>query len=271
MHFKNKEIQLQYQGYLQTNTLWINTLNKITQFNDYQYNYTSLFKLKIDNNPRLGKLVEQFVFNELNENETVSIITENLQIQNDKITVGELDCILLQNNIPHHLEIIYKFYLYDSSVGNSEIEHWIGPNRNDSFYQKYEKLIHKQLPLLYHEKTIEALKKYNLNVKDIHQKVLFKAQLFPHINDLEKDFPVINNECIEGFYIYEKELNLFDDCKFFIPTKHNWLVKPHYNVDWLSFKDFKEKLALFLNKKSSPLSWLKKNNGELYKVFIVWW
>mgnify|MGYP001791403087 CR=1 FL=1 len=54
MHFKNKEIQLQYQGYLQTNTLWTNTLGKLTQFTDYQYNYTILFKLKIDNNPRLG-------------------------------------------------------------------------------------------------------------------------------------------------------------------------------------------------------------------------
>ncbi len=271
MHFKNKEIQLQYQGFLKTKSLWINTLYETIQLNDLQSNYDKSFKVNIHGNPRLGKLVEQFVFNQFNTIETITLIAENLQIQDDKITIGEIDCILLQNEKPIHLEIIYKFYLYDNSVGNSEIEHWIGPNRNDSFHQKFEKLNQKQLPLLYHKKTIEVLESYNLNVNDISQKVYFKAQLFPHLHAMKNEFPVINNECIEGFYIYEEELNLFNDCKFFIPTKHNWLVQPHYHVNWLNFDTFKERLTLFLQKKSSPLCWLKKNNGELFKIFIVWW
>ncbi|WP_299621434.1 DUF1853 family protein [uncultured Tenacibaculum sp.] len=271
MHFKSKEIQLQYQGFENTKLLWFNTLNKLNQITDIQNDYTSLSQLKIDGNPRLGKLVEQFVFYQFSKDERIEIITENLQIQNDKITVGEIDCLLLENKQPVHLEIVYKFYLYDASVGSSEIDHWIGPNRNDSFRQKHDKLIQKQLPLLYHEKTVEAISKYNLDPRDIIQKVYFKAQLYPHLNDYKKEFPIINNECIEGFYIYRKELKEYANAKFYIPTKHNWLVKPHYDVGWLNYDTFEEKLDIFLQKKSSPLCWLKKANGELFKIFIVWW
>lgn len=271
MHFKNKEIQLQYQGFEMTKPLWLGILNKITQFTDNQKTYNKSPQLKIDISLRLGKLVEQFVFLQLSEDDRIEIITENLQIQNNKITIGEIDCLLFENGKPVHLEIVYKFYLYDESVGNSEIEHWIGPNRKDSFNEKFEKLIQKQLPLLHHEKTIEALSKFNLDPKDIIQKVYFKAQLFPHFNDFKREFPLINNECIEGFYLYKNELSLFNDCKFYIPTKHNWLVKPYYDINWLTFDLFREKLEVFLQKKNSPLCWVKKANGELYKIFIVWW
>jgi len=271
MHFKNKEIQLQYQGFCETKPLWINTLYKQTQNTDYQYNYISLFKVKNQLQLRLGKLVEQFVFYQISENENIEILIENLQIQDDKLTIGELDCILLDNGKPTHLEIIYKFYLYDATVGNEEIEHWIGPNRRDSFDLKYNKLIHKQLPLLYHEKTKEVLKEYNLDVNDIEQKVYFKAQLFTHLKERNTVFPLINNECIEGFYIHERELEEFKADKFFIPTKLNWLVKPHAHVDWLNFEDFKGRLHTFLQKENSPLCWLKQTNGELHKFFVVWW
>ena len=65
---------------------------------------------------------------------------KNYQIQNKKTTVGELDFILQKNHSPIHLEVIYKFYLYDDTFGNSEIEHWIGPNRNDNLVKKLTKL-----------------------------------------------------------------------------------------------------------------------------------
>ena len=36
-----------------------------------------------------------------------------------------------------HLELVYKFYLYDKNLGEKEIERWIGPNRSDSLLEKY--------------------------------------------------------------------------------------------------------------------------------------
>jgi hypothetical protein len=271
MHQSKKELLLQYQGFCQSKTFWTNCLNnKIQQF-DFHTHCDDVFKVKLNSKLRLGKLVEQFVFNEFSYDSSIEILLENIQIQDEKITIGELDCILLQNKKPVHLEIVYKFYLYDESVGETEIEHWIGPNRKDSFIQKYRKLIDKQLPLLYHPKTIEILDKYNLNVNEIEQQVYFKAQLFPHLSELNNEFDIINNDCIEGFYIYKNELDKFKNCKFYIPTKHNWLVIPYTNVDWINYENFFFTVSESLEQKNAPLCWLKKPNGVISKFFVVWW
>ncbi|TYP98901.1 hypothetical protein C7447_102219 [Tenacibaculum adriaticum] len=262
---------MQYQGFLKTPFLWrSNRINNLQQF-DLQITYSTSFNLKIEGNPRLEKLVERFVSNQLEQDKAIKILAENIQVQDHKITLGELDCLLLKNGIPIHLEIIYKFYLYDPKAGNSEIEHWIGPNRRDSFVQKINKLKEKQLPLLYHSLTKPILNQLKLSVKDIKQQVYFKAQLFVPLKDFGKEFDLINNDCIKGFYITVKELNQFSDCKFYIPTKHNWLVEPHVSIDWLSLENFTSKLTPFIENESSPLCWLKKPNGELIKFFVVWW
>jgi len=64
---------------------------------------------------------------------------------------------LWENNKPIHLEIIYKFYLYDPSIGLTQLDHWIGPNRRDSLVKKLTKLKQKQLPLLYHPLITQLL------------------------------------------------------------------------------------------------------------------
>ncbi len=271
MKFDFKEIQLQYQGFSESHFLWKGILENSIQNIELKHRNLKLTKNLANHNLRLGKLVEQFVFNEFLADTTIQILLENIQIQKDKITIGELDGILTLNNIPIHLEIIYKFYLYDNTEGETEMEHWIGPNRRDSFFQKFRKLVDKQLPLLYKKTTKDTLKDHHLDVNTIIQRVYFKAQLFPHLNDINKIFPLINNDCVEGFYIFKKELTLFKDCKFFIPTKHNWLTKPHTNIKWLKMEDFLLDLDVFLKEKNAPLCWLKKRNGMLLKFFVVWW
>ncbi|CAM1347835.1 DUF1853 family protein [Tenacibaculum crassostreae] len=271
MYQKQKDLQLQYEGFLQTPFLWYGKgVFGLQQFVPTT-NQTTSFAKEITQKLRLGKLVERFVSFELEQDDSISILAENIQIQQEKITLGELDCILQQNENYIHLEIIYKFYLYDASVGNSEIEHWIGPNRRDSLIQKVTKLKEKQLPLLYSSETKKYLEKVNLSTDNIQQQVYFKAQLFVPLKDIKKDFPDINNECIYGFYVHKDELKQFSDCKFYIPNKHNWLVNPHSNVNWLNFDTFQINLQQFLEEESSPLCWLKKTNGELLKFFVVWW
>lgn len=271
MEYNSKDLQLQYQGFLQTPFLWFRKgVFDLQQFEN-QNNKVNFLDLEIQQKLRLGKLVERFVSFELQQNSSIKIVSENTQIQENKITLGELDCLLLKDDKPIHLEIIYKFYLYDESVGNSEIEHWIGPNRRDSLIQKITKLKEKQLPLLYSKQCRKYLEEFNLTSEEIEQQVYFKAQLFVPLKDVRKQFSVINNECISGFYINRKELLNFTDCKFHIPNKHNWLIAPHKSINWLKFEDFYEKLKAFLINEKSPLCWLKKSNGELHKIFIVWW
>ncbi len=126
----------------------------------------------------LGKYIERFVSYQLTQEKSINIICENIQIQKEKITLGELDCILLKDKKPIHLEVIYKFYLYDPSVGKTEVEHFIGPNRKDSLVEKLDKLKEKQLPLLYSNECVSYLKSINLQSSEIEQQVYFKGQLF---------------------------------------------------------------------------------------------
>ncbi len=267
----SKELQLQYEGYLKTPLLWKDDISfGLSQFEIIPKN-TLQFSCFKKPEIRLGKRVEQFAFFHFQQDKTIKLLAKNIQIQDGKTTVGEIDCILTKNEKPIHVEIIYKFYLYDKTVGNSEIEHWIGPNRRDSLFKKLAKLKEKQLPLLFNTHTKPYLNSLNLSPENVLQKVYFKAQLFIPLVDFKNNFPIVNNKCIKGFYIRFQNLSKFKNCKFYIPTKVNWLQEIQTNINWLAFSKFEEKIKLFLTVKSSPLCWLKKPNGETQKFFIVWW
>lgn len=266
MDFNSREIQLQYEGFLNTSFLWNDSFYGLDQLVLPKIS-TTKFEGNLTKSPRLGKRVESFVSCYLQQFENIDIHQENIQVQHHQITIGELDCILFKDSTPIHLEIIYKFYLYDNTIGDTEIKHWIGPNRNDSLQQKVEKLRVKQLPLLFKEETKDFL---DIDFSSVQQKVLFKAQLFVPYANQNISFKQLNSNCICGFYIKKHELSQFSNCKFFIPTKINWLVEPHKDIDWLPFHDFKKKTEQLLLLKKSPLCWMKQPNGELYKFFLVW-
>lgn len=270
MSLTTKEIQLHYDGFLRTPFLWVNTdVKGLAHFKII--NKASKIDLNIAAKLRLGKYVERFVSFQLQQEKNIQIISENIQIQQEKRTLGELDFIILKNGKPIHLEVIYKFYLYDNSVGASEIEHFIGPNRKDSLVAKLTKLKEKQLPLLYTNECVNYLKTINLSSKKIEQQVYFKAQLFVPYKHQEIKLKQLNASCIVGFYIHFKELGLFTNCKFYIPNKKNWLINPQSNVDWLAFHQFVVKAEEYHQQKYAPLLWIKQKNGIIKKVFLVWW
>ena len=267
MEYNTKKIQHQYEGFLETHQLWKDSFYGLKQLQLPRIG-TTAFEGKLTKNPRLGKRVESFVCCYLQQFETIKIVQENIQIQKNQITIGEIDCIIFQDNTPTHLEVVFKFYLYDITVGNSEIEHWIGPNRNDSLQQKIEKLSTKQLPLLFKEETQHFI---DIDVNSIAQKVFFKAQLFVPYSNQNVPFETLNPDCVTGFYINQQQLSQFIDCKFYIPTKIDWLLTPHKNVAWMSFSTFKEKTKPAILAKKSPLCWMKQPNGEITKFFLVWY
>lgn len=271
MDLNAKNIQLQYQGYLKTPLLWKG--DAVFQLKQLELKKidTTTFEGSILENIRLGKRVERFVSNELKCYSDITVLAENIQIQNGTTTVGEIDCILKQNHKPIHLEIIYKFYLYDERVGTTELDHWIGPNRRDSLVSKLTKLKEKQLPLLYNSKTKPLLKKLNIQLEDIQQQVCFKAQLFIPFKIKSTSFKLLNKECLQGFYIGFNELEMFTANKFYIPTKANWLQEIQTHTNWLTYHQFLPKVESILKKQSAPLCWMKQPNGEVQKFFVVWW
>ena len=270
MNFNTKKnSQAQYQGYLHTPMLWKNTVFGIQQF-EFSTEKETVFNESIPENLRLGKCVERYVSAELQQNKEITILIENIQVQNEKITIGEIDCILKHNNTPIHLEIIYKFYLFNDSIGTTEIEHWIGPNRNDTLLKKLTKLKEKQLPLLYNPLTKPLLDNLSLKADEVQQMVCFKAQLFvPYQKEVE--FMELNKACVNGFYIPISEISQFTDYKFFIPSKINWLLEVRTQVQWLNYNLFSEKVTSIINEKTSPLCWIKFPNGKIQKFFVVWW
>jgi len=220
---------------------------------------------------RLGHVVEHFVFNELKELDTIELLAKNVQIKRKKVTIGEIDSLLMLSHTPIHLEIIYKFYLYDESVGNSELEHWIGPNRKDSLIEKITKLKNKQLPLLYKLETEQVINQLNLNIQEIQQQVYFKAQLFVPYAMLGIPLRIINNQCIQGYYLHFNDLTQLSNSELYIPSKLNWLTEVHDDVTWMTYNESITLIQKSINQQRAPLCWLKKPDGNLEKFFVVWW
>ena len=271
MDLNSRNIQLQYQGFVNTPLLWkSDIIFGLKQFKLQETDAVS-FNESVQKNLRLGKRVERFTSYLFKQHEEINVLAENVQIQNKKTTIGELDCILEKNDQPIHLEIVYKFYLYDNTVGSTELAHWVGPNKNDNLFKKLTKLKEKQLPLLFKPQTKSLLKKLGLIGANILQQVYFKAQLFLPFNFNLNIYTLVNKECITGFYIRHDELPQFKNCKFFIPSKVNWLQEVQTQTSWLNFEQFSSKLEPIIQNKTSPLCWIKYPNGEVQKFFVVWW
>ncbi|AOW19812.1 DUF1853 family protein [Urechidicola croceus] len=271
MNTNLKDILLQYKGFLKTPTLWKkNPVYELQQI-DLPKKNDSIFNDKVNSELRLGKLVERFVHHELASYKSIQILAENVQIQNDKITIGEIDFILRINNIPVHLEVIYKFYLYDKNIGNTELEHWIGPNKKDNLVKKLTKLKEKQLPIIYNKFSSNILKDLEIDIVDLEQYVYFKAQLFIPFKSIKPQFKNLNEDCIKGFYIHFDKINELNSCKFYIPSKVNWLQEIQIHKEWLNFEKFSIEIQKIIKNKSAPLCWLKYPNGETEKFFVIWW
>lgn len=270
MTLRTKQIQRHFDGFLQTPSLWEHTI--IYDLHQFSITQKSLpINSQIDTKLRLGKYIERFVSFQLQHEKTIQMLAENIQIKRDNVTLGEIDCLLVKDKKPIHLEVVYKFYLYDVSVGNTEIELFIGPNRKDALVEKLNKLRHKQLPLLYSKECQSYLKTLDLNASEIEQQVYFKAQLFVPYAKKEMQLETLNQNCISGFYIYKYEIEQFSSCKFYIPTKKDWLIVAHPNVNWANFNAFKHELSTYFMREFSPMVWVKYPSGEIEKLFFVWW
>ncbi len=258
-----------FNGFRNTPFLWKEELDGLNMF--HQTNLSPEAPLApFSTDKRLGHLVEEFVSFELNEDTSIDILQTKAQIVHQKRTVGELDCLLKRNGEPVHLEIIYKIYLYDPSL-TGELERWTGPNRNDSLVKKLSKLKDQQLPLLHHSGTKILMDELELNAEEVKQEVHFKAQLFVPLAQVGATLPQINNDCVIGFYIRPQELAQYAGHSFHIPSKLDWLVEPHTDVQWNTSEVFQENIAKLLKGKKSPLCWMKSPDGTLQKFFVVWW
>jgi len=223
-----------------------------------------LEKIVHPRNSVLGKRMESFFEIAIKFSKRYELIASNIQINQQKITLGELDFLLYdhQNKRPLHVELVYKIYILDSEVGQNE-KMLIGPNRKDSFLEKMEKITTKQLPLLKHPETQSYLEKYDLDLEEIEQQICFKAQLYSN----DPDAPLQN-----GKYLSYQEFQELDrnDAGFYAPKKNLWSSKPESCNYWRSYSEIVEEISELFQKKKSPLIWLK-HKDSFSRFFVVWW
>lgn len=224
-------------------------------------------------NVRLGKQVERVFSLLINSSESHKVVKENIQIIDGKITVGELDFIIknVKTGVLSHLEIVYKFYLYDPKYSNIELEKWIGPNRKDSFIEKFQKLRLKQFPLLFKPITSEILS--DVDIFEMKQELCFMASLFVPFSLTNSHLPHVNNEAIVGYWLALDEFNAIIDSswKYCLPQKSEWGIEPRNNEEWFDYYRIKDEVLASLKRNFSPLVWIKKDEVIHEQCFIVWW
>lgn len=259
-----------FNGFYNTPHLFKRKVLGMTPFTDALPS-SFMFRGAVKPRLRLGQLVEHFVIEELRHFENCSIMANNCQIQLDAAhTIGELDVLFLHKEKPVHLEIQFKFYLYDGSSGKSEIDCLVGPMRRDSLLHKLRKLQEKQLPLLFSEATRPLLDSLGWSSADFEQKIYFKAQIFIPYGERVR-FKILNNQCIYGFYVRYDQFIRFKECLFYKPKKIDWLLDIDPAVDWLSYEAIMPLISIFQEENYSPLCWFKFPNGVFCKCFVVSW
>jgi len=154
------------------------TITGLQTFNLSELKLSNNYGFQLTKNIKLGHLVENIVAKLITLSSNYKILYKNIQIFEDKISIGELDFII-ENMVSKqviHVELAYKFYLFDPNISSELIDNWIGPNRKDTLKEKINKLKNKQFPLLYHKCTLSRLN--NIVVKDLSQALCFLVSLF---------------------------------------------------------------------------------------------
>ena len=226
---------------------------------------------ELPTNLRLGHLAEKVVSYLISISSNYAILHENIQILDGKQTIGELDYILEETATKQiiHMELAYKFYLYDPNLSANHAENWIGPNRNDSLVKKLHKLKTKQFPLLNHPCTKHTLKA--LDITQITQALCLLVSLYvpyEHTNI----FSPVYQQAIRGYYIdYKTFITLnVSDKSYYLPPRKEWGVAPDKNTTWRSYNEIQDHIKLSMQEKQAPLCWQKQ--GDKYtEFFIVWW
>ncbi len=272
-------IEKQFEGFLKTPPLWENSFQELFQFELPEFHTPLQQSLDKDlpslaTNFVMGKRVERFFEWIIQKNPNYKLLAGNMQISRDKITLGELDFLLkdIINQKALHVEMVYKFYVYDPSF-SSEMRRWIGPNRRDSLLQKTEKLKEKQFPLLFKPETENLLNSLGLNASEILQQTCFKANLFIPKQLQDNHFPYINNKCIAGAWLYFKDFISaeYRGFEYFAPKKQDWPILPEHGETWFNHSEIIEQIEIHFQKKKAPLIWIKKPGNKFERLFVVWW
>jgi uncharacterized protein len=247
------------------------SITNFPTFDLAQLNIEETLDFELPTNLRLGHLAERVVSGLIKSSSNFNLLHENVQLIENKTTIGELDFIVknLESGEIIHFELAYKFYLLDPSLSQNQINNWIGPNRRDSLIEKLEKLKSKQFPLLHHDCTQDTLS--DLKVNNLSQSLCFLISLFvPH--EFKENLTPEFAKAVKGYYAdYATFQKMHNASKYyFLPHKKEWGIDPSENERWMTFEEINEELTFSIAEKQSPLIW-QKEGSTFSELFVVWW
>ena len=240
-------------------------------FNLSELNLVTDLELQLPTNLRLGHLAEHIVSELIKTSTNYIVLYENVQLMEDKTTIGEIDFIIKDKITKQliHMELAYKFYLFDPTISLEPTGNWIGPNRNDSLKKKLEKLKIKQFPLLYHKCVKSTFN--NIEINEVFQALCLLASLYiPY--EYKASFNPNYQKAIKGYYVnIEMFIRLHNNSKtYFTPPKLDWGMDPSENKIWIDLNNIKNYIHTSMKEKQALLCWQKYK--ESYSAFfVVWW
>lgn len=177
---------------------------------------------------RLGVYFEQLWQHLANHCDSLSVVEHNLQVIIDKHTYGEFDSILCDRVLNRilHCELAVKFYL---QVGTGQqLYDWVGPNLQDRFDSKFERLFEHQLTLSDSDKIKRWLSEKDIQIDQT--KVLTRGRLFyPLEHFMEDDFTFpaqVNARHLKGFWTSWQNfahVQSSSDIEWYLLPKMYWL------------------------------------------------
>lgn len=159
--------------------------------------------------------------------------SQSLAKTSQEQTFGEIDYVFNHQEHLLHLEVAFKFYLYQPNLGE-----WIGPHRKDTLNKKLHQLLNHQLfwPQFLYESLfstywVQGMLFYPWDPEltgdqqlNLNQKVQSLFEETAHQNSS------INPEHAQGYYVFERHLDAFKNCirQFF--KSHSKFKNPNFYI-----------------------------------------
>ena len=179
------------------------------------------------------------------------LVAHGLQVRTEKgATIGEFDFLLRQPAGLVHWEFATKFYLLETIDGDLVADNFIGPNLTDSFGQKIQKILTRQLMLSHH-----PVAKAVLNEPVVSALALIKGWLFyQHEGFVVPTTLGVSGRHCYGFWCAISRLDLDTRCRYLLLPKQHWLAPAKSLVaDTLSAEEAHQALLMHFNQESAPV------------------
>ena len=221
---------------------------------------------------KLGYHFEHLVNAWAGQNETVEPLARNLQVVEDKRTLGGFDLLLRRNKIVEHWELAVKFYI---GVGDmADPSRWFGPNTADRLDIKFGRMTSHQLQLSKFPAAKNLLGERNLAVSKIVAMV--KGRLFypwdVYATGRFTPPPFVADTHERGWWLQASALQkLADpDWRYVALPKSLWLA-PIAPPDDVNLMDFEQLSRLVFDPSMQPcihIAIVDKSGSELSRGFI---